>query len=179
MHLSEVGERQAWTLGDRMAGQRLDAIHTSPRLRARRTAEAIAARTGAQLGVADALDEIDFGAWTGRSFAELEGEPEWRDWNEARGTARCPDGESMAEAADRVAGYARELARSAPGARLALVSHADTLRGLVARILGLPLDNMLSFEIAPASVSRLEVGDWGGRVLSLNETLPEEGLAGG
>ena len=44
------------------------------------------------------------------------------------------------------------------------------IRALVARVLGLSLDNLLRFEIAPASLSRIEAGTWGARVLSLNET---------
>ena len=44
------------------------------------------------------------------------------------------------------------------------------IRALVARVLGLSLDNLLRFEIGPASLSLLEVGTWGARVLSLNET---------
>ena len=40
-------------------------------------------------------------------------------------------------------------------------------------MLGFPLDHMLRFDIAPASVSRIEIGEWGGRVLSLNEVAAE------
>ena len=169
MHLTPAGERQASALAERLSGARLDAIHTSPRERARRTAEAIAARTGASVEVAGALDEIDFGDWTGMAFAELEAEPAWRRWNEARGSASAPRGESMVAAQARIAAHASEIARTRPGARIALVSHCDMLRALVAHYLGLPLDNLLRFEIAPASVSRIEAGSWGGRVLGLNE----------
>ena len=42
---------------------------------------------------------------------------------------------------------------------------------VVARVLGLSLDHLLRFEIGPASVSRLEAGPWGARVLSLNERI--------
>jgi broad specificity phosphatase PhoE len=56
-----------------------------------------------------------------------------------------------------------------PGARIALVTRSDMIRGLVATVLGLPLDNLLRFEIGPASVSRIEAGPGGLGVLSLNE----------
>lgn len=51
------------------------------------------------------------------------------------------------------------------------VSHCDIIRGLIAYYLGLPLDNLLRFDIDPASVSRLVVGSWGARVMSMNERL--------
>lgn len=161
-------------MAGRLAGQRLGLVQSSPRRRARRTAEAITGQSGAPLEITPALDEIDFGEWTGLTFDKLEGQTLWRDWNERRGSTRCPGGESMAEAADRIADHAAGLARRHPGTRIAFVAHADVLRGLIARVLGLPLDNILRFEIAPASVSRIEIGDWGGRVLSLNETVEEE-----
>ena len=37
----------------------------------------------------------------------------------------------------------------------------------MARVLGLPLDNLLRFEIDPASLSRIEAGPWGARALAL------------
>jgi broad specificity phosphatase PhoE len=54
---------------------------------------------------------------------------------------------------------------------VALVSHCDIIRGIIAHYLGLPLDNLLRFDIDPASVSRIVVGDWGARVISVNERL--------
>ena len=174
MNLTQAGERQAKAVAERLACERLDLIQTSPRERARQTAGAIAARCGAPVEVAEALDEIDFGEWTGREYVGLEDEPPWREWNERRSEARCPGGESMAEAVERIAAHTAALACSRPGARIALVSHGDILRGLVSRVLGLPLDNMLRFEIAPASVSRLRVGDRDGCLLGLNETVEAE-----
>ncbi len=170
MHLTAAGERQASSLGERLSGCGIDAVHTSPRERARQTAEAVVARTGAALEVVEALDEIDFGNWTGAGFDELEGQPSWKVWNEARGSASPPGGESMVAAQARAVAHVEGIARTRAGVRIALVSHADILRALVAHYLGLSLDNLLRFEIDPASVSRIEVGSRGGRVLGLNET---------
>lgn len=120
--------------------------------------------------VVEALDEIDFGDWTGAEFAALDGQPRWDAWNSRRSTARVPGGESMGEAADRITSHVDALASTRAGERIALVTHCDMIRALVARTLDLSLDNLLRFEIAPASLSRLEAGAWGARVLSLNET---------
>ena len=130
----------------------------------------MASATGAPVTVSDALDEIDFGDWTGAEFAALDGQPQWDAWNASRSTARVPGGESMDEAADRIAAHVETLASTRAGERIALVTHCDMIRALVARTLGLSLDNLLRFEIGPASLSRLEAGVWGARVLSLNET---------
>lgn len=168
--LTAQGRAQAAALAQALAAEGLAAVHSSPRDRARATAAALAQAAGAPLGIDPALDEIDFGDWTGATFAALDGRPDWTAWNAARGSARPPGGESMAEAADRIADLAARLAASREGGPVALVSHADMIRGLVARALGLPLDNLLRFEIGPASVSRLEAGPHGLRVLTLNES---------
>jgi probable phosphoglycerate mutase len=169
--LSPQGEEQAEALARRMAPEGLTGIQTSPRERARATAEALAAASGAPLAVEEALDEIDFGDWTGAGFAELDGQPLWDDWNRRRATARVPGGESMSEAADRIARHVEALSRARGGERIALVTHCDMIRAMVARVLGLSLDNLLRFDIGPASVSRIQAGPWGARLLSLNETV--------
>lgn len=170
VRLSPKGEREAAALARLLSRESLSEVQTSPRERARATADVVGQGSGAPVQVVDALDEIDFGDWTGAEFALLGG-PLWDDWNTRRSSARCPGGESMAEAAERIGRHLDRLAATRSGARIALVTHADMIRGLVARVLGLPLDNLLRFEIDPASVSRIEAGAWGARVLSLNEPV--------
>jgi probable phosphoglycerate mutase len=170
--LSPTGEQEARAVARRLAAEALSEVQTSPRERARATAEAIGQAVCAPVQVAEALDEIDFGTWTGASFSELGGQ-DWDHWNTHRGTARCPNGESMAEAADRIGSHVDHLTRTRDGEGIALVTHADMIRGFVARVLGLSLDNLLRFEIGPASVSRIEAGPGWARVLSLNETVGE------
>jgi broad specificity phosphatase PhoE len=75
----------------------------------------------------------------------------------------------MAEAADRIEAHLRHLARTRGGERIALVTHCDMIRALVLRLRGRSLDEILSFEVAPASVTRIEAGPQGARVLAVNE----------
>lgn len=77
----------------------------------------------------------------------------------------------MDEVQRRIGTHLRAVAGRLPGKSVAIVSHCDAIRAAVAAILGLSLDYLLRFDVAPASVSRIEVGDWGGRVLSLNEAV--------
>ena len=168
--LTAEGERQAEALAGRVVAADPAEILVSPRPRTRRTAEAVARSTGVLLREEAQLDEIDFGDWTGRSFAELEGDPAWETWNRARGSARAPGGESMAEVAQRVYALAERMGVERDGTTVALVTHGDVIRALVARVLGLAFDNLLRFEVAPASVSVVEVAPWGMTLLGLNDT---------
>lgn len=170
--LSADGEAQAGRLGAALAREKLDRILCSPLERTQQTADAIARAIAPEPD--DALIEIDMGDWAGRELGSFADDPAWTSWNTQRGTARIPGGETMAEAQARIVALLDRLATTDDGTTIAIVSHADMIRGAVAHVLGLPLDHMLRFDIGPASVTRIIWGDWGARLMSLNEQ-PGEG----
>lgn len=167
--LSGAGLDQARALARRLRSDRLDLVQTSPLRRARDTAQALAAAGAVSPEVAEALNEIDFGAWSGKRFADLDGDPRWELWNTHRGAAEPPGGEPMVAVQVRVLAHLRKIAARASGKVVAMVSHADVIRAAVAGILGLSLDRILSFDIDPASVTRIDAGPWGERVVTINE----------
>ena len=123
-----------------------------------------------------ALDEIDFGRFTGKTFEMLDNDPEWHRWNAQRGTARCPGGETMAQAAERAIAYVENLETAAFPALL--VTHCDIIRALAAWTLGRSLDELLELSCEPASRTTFDVANGHWRLLALNEaTLIEEDAA--
>ena len=169
--LSGEGLEQSEIVGDLLGVEPITAVYSSPRERAFYTARAVADPHEHQVRIAEGLDEVDFGEWTGLSFDALEGDPLWDEWNSSRSSARPPGGESMEEACRRAVAEIERIAADHDDQMIAAVSHCDIIRGLLAYYLGLPLDNLLRFDIDPASVSRLVVGSWGARVMSMNERL--------
>jgi probable phosphoglycerate mutase len=169
--LSPEGLEQAAIVSDLLGTAALAAVYSSPRERAWYTAREIAEPHELKVTAEDRLDEVDFGEWTGCSFSALEGDPLWSRWNEKRGSARPPGGESMAEATQRAFEFLGEAAADHAGQTILAVSHCDIIRGVIAHCLGLSLDNLLRFDIDPASVSRIQIGNWGTRVMSINERL--------
>jgi broad specificity phosphatase PhoE len=169
--LSAEGLEQTEIVADLLSVEPLAAVYSSPRERAYYTARAIGEAHDLKVQIVDGLDEVDFGDWTGMRFDELEGDPAWSEWNEKRGSARPPHGESMAEAVERSWAALQAIAADHGGTTIACVSHCDIIRGLIASALGLPLDHMLRFDTDPASVSRLALGNWGARVMTINERL--------
>lgn len=167
--LSDDGRAQAARLGAQLAGERIDRVVASPLDRTRETAAAIGAACGVAVETSDGVIELDMGDWTGRAIAELHGEPEWTAWNETRSTARIPGGETMGEAQARIVRALGALAEEESGRTVVVVSHADMIKAAVAHVLGLSLDKLLRFDISPASVTRVVWGDWGARLVSLNE----------
>lgn len=149
--LDARGRDEAAALAAGLSGVALDAIHASPRRRAQETAAAVAGGRGLAVLTAAALDEIDFGAFAGRSFEMLDGDADWRRWNAERGTARCPGGETMGEATARAWRFVAAL----PAGRTLCVSHCDVIRGLVCDVLGLGYERMFQLGCDPASVTEL------------------------
>lgn len=166
--LGERGLREAAALARRLSAESVDAVLSSPRDRAVETAGIVAEALDRPMHIVPDLDEVDFGDWTGRSFAELEDDPRWRHWNERRSDARAPGGESMVEVQERIAGVIERLCGAAGGTCL-LVSHAEPIRAALLGVLGLPLDAYGRLTIDPASLSSVELWPGGSRILRLNE----------
>jgi probable phosphoglycerate mutase len=169
--LSAEGLEQASIVGDLLGTLPIAAVYSSPRERAWYTARDIADPHDLDVEVADSLDEIDFGQWEGARFADLEGDEDWQRWNECRGSARSPGGESMVEAVDRARSALEQIAAEIDGATVAAVTHCDIIRGVLAHYLGMRLDNILRLDVDPASISTVEIGRWGARIRSINERL--------
>jgi broad specificity phosphatase PhoE len=109
--LNDTGREQAHELAERAAGYGFRALWCSPLLRARETADIVAARIGLQ-PVEDArLMETDAGDWTDLTFAEVRSRtPELFDaFASADGSFAFPGGESFAEQEVRVAAALRDV----------------------------------------------------------------------
>lgn len=168
--LNAAGRDETAALAQRLGRRGVSAMAASPRRRTVETAEILGQELGLTPVPAGALDEIDFGAWSGARFSDLDGDPAWRHWNAARSVAPSPGGETMAAAVARAVAHLDGLARQGGGPILC-VSHCDVIRGVIAHALGLSLDNILRFEIAPASVSWVQVhGQALAHVLTINGT---------
>jgi ribonuclease H / adenosylcobalamin/alpha-ribazole phosphatase len=168
--LNERGMQEAQLLASRLAGLAIAAVYSSPRERARETATAIAEPFGLPVQTMSDLDEIDYGEWTGRSFEELRECEDWKFFNAHRTTAQIPGGESMCEFAGRVRRAIGSLREVHPDPCLAVVTHADWIRGAGACCTGLTLDDWKCFAVDPASVSVIQVESWGTTVLGWNDT---------
>ncbi len=109
--LDETGRAQALELAERAAPYGFRALWTSPLLRARETADAVAARTGLQ-PIEDArLMETDAGDWTDLHFADVRaGAEELFDaFASADPGFAFPGGESFAEQEVRVEAALKEV----------------------------------------------------------------------
>jgi probable phosphoglycerate mutase len=94
--LSERGISQAEALGKRMTSMGITAIISSDLPRALRTAQAIAATTGAPIETTSLLQEKNFGDWRGKPYDGM-------GFNPMTMIEAPPGGESLLEFQQRVA----------------------------------------------------------------------------
>lgn len=152
--LDPLGERQAGAV----AAVLRDAtrVVSSPLLRTRRTAAAIASACGAEVEIDRRWAEIDYGELDGTPLADVPIET-WRAWQSDPGFAP-PGGESHASLHDRVAAACEALAGDAAEATVVVVTHVSPVKATLAWALGVgPAIASRSF-VAPASITRIATG---------------------
>jgi len=170
--LGPAGLAQAERLGARMSRETFAAIYASPRERTQQTAAAISSASGVgPVQTAEELDEIDFGDWSNKTFDVLNTDPLWRQWNTVRSVTRTPGGETVLDVQGRVLRLMERLGKQFADQAVVLVTHADIIKSALSYHLGLPFDAWPRFEISPASISTVVVGDWGARVHGINEVI--------
>jgi Fructose-2,6-bisphosphatase len=174
--LSDEGLAQARKLAARLKDIDITAIYSSPLLRARQTAEAIAACHCVEVKVEPDLREIDYGDWEGlkvvdaaERFPELE---KLRREDPMRFAA--PNGEPMQLFAERVISAIQRIAASHADETVCVVAHQTVNRFILCWILQSP--HLADFRFwrqlrqDPACVNLLQVredGMW--RVCLVND----------
>lgn len=157
VHLTAAGLEQAEWLARQLESAPLVAIYSSPLERARETAEPLARRRGLYVRTESAFHELDFGAWTGRTFHELAADPQWQRFNRCRGTTAIPGGETYLDVQARFVNEMLRIHRQHPDGTVAIFSHADPIRAALAYFAGAPPDPFDRFEVGLASISTVTI----------------------
>jgi phosphoserine phosphatase len=145
--LSARGERQCAVQANALREVELAAIFSSDLVRARRSAEIIAAPHGLTPLELPALREMSMGRWDGLTAKEIERqEPDaFSDWMARVGEFPFPEGESVPNLLERAWPAFESIASRYAGRAIAIVAHGGTNRALLCRALGLPLARLLGF----------------------------------
>ncbi|MPZ74550.1 MAG: hypothetical protein GEU74_15245, partial [Nitriliruptorales bacterium] len=136
--LTETGRRQGAGAGQMLGGVRVDAVVASDLLRARQTAEIIAAAVGVPVEFDDQLREVDAGDLDGVTVEDVRrAYPEFLPWIQAGfrqgfgggaghfdARLRFPGGESVVEAGERGVAAFRRICARYRGRCVVIVGHA-------------------------------------------------------
>ncbi len=165
--LAEAGQVQAVALARHWA-PRVDAVWTSPMLRAVQTAEPLVTALGVTPEVDDDLAELDRDQHHYIPIEELRADE--ARWQEAVASWIGPEGEALRrEFRRRVAAAVDRVVAAHRGQRVAVICHGGVVNAALAEVLGLGPD--LFFQPDYTSVSRVVASPGGRRqLLSVNET---------
>ena len=146
-------------------------IQSSPQQRARQSAAILGWHFGLPVEIVPAVDEIDAGDWTGRSFDDLNIDPDWHCWNNQRGSSRPPNGESMHSLQHRIVRHLEELREDSGDGTFLIVSHAEPIRAALLYYANIALDDFLSVPVSPGSVSTLCLDRRGVHISQVNQRI--------
>jgi broad specificity phosphatase PhoE len=133
--LSEEGRAQAVLLAAYVATfPEIDAIVTSPLLRAVQTADLVV--PGRPRVLEARLRELDFGEFEGRTREQLEFDPRWAAWIADPFTRPAPGGETYAQLRTRADAWLAEARARHPDAHVLAVTHSGTIQMLLSSLLG-------------------------------------------
>jgi broad specificity phosphatase PhoE len=128
--LNDNGRSQAKALGLYLKNHDIEAIFSSPMIRARQTADIISQALNVTVQEESRIQEIAFGKFEGMLPNETEAEypDEYRMWKSGDMSYTVPDGESRRAVQKRMAQAWDELTTSDAYETIALISHGSALR---------------------------------------------------
>jgi probable phosphoglycerate mutase len=159
--LSPQGEAMAQELAENLAALQLAAVYSSPIVRCRQTVAPLAASRGLRVRTVKDLEEADYGNWLGRPLRSAYKLKAWGRLMASPARFRFPEGETLREVQARSVAAVERLALEHKGDAIAVGSHADVIRVILANYLGSPLDLIHRINVAPASVSIVDLHEAG------------------
>jgi broad specificity phosphatase PhoE len=180
LQLTERGAAEAVALAQRIAARwRPSHIYTSPMGRCIATAAAIARATGVTAKTCEDLNDIDYGAWQFKTFAEAKARDAalFAAWFASPQLVRFPDGESLQDLAARTANALRMVLARHPDETVVLVGHDSVNRALLLQLLEQPLSAYWRLTQEPCCINEIDVSGAGVCVRSINETQHLEAVA--
>jgi probable phosphoglycerate mutase len=172
VHINDEGHKQAEQMAARMSKVQLDAIYSSPLERAVETAEYLARPRELEIRRREGLGELHVGMWQGQKIEDLNKTEEWLRFQVYPSGMRPPGGETGREMQRRTVDEIEAICAAHPEGAVAIVSHSDPIKAIVAHYAGIHLDLFQRLIISPASVTAIWIGPWGPRLVRLNDAGP-------
>jgi broad specificity phosphatase PhoE len=146
--LDEVGREEASLVGERLKGEEIKAVYSSPLARAQETAGAIACFHNVEVRVLPGLNDLNFGDWEGLSLSTVKRQfPDlYHQWLQRPQQVIFPGGEGLDAVRFRAMEAVEDIIKRHPFETVAMVSHRVVLKVLICSLLG--LDNSHFWNIA-------------------------------
>ncbi len=173
--LSPRGEIQSREAARALTGAGICRIVTSDLARCRLLADALGEAAGVPIETDPRLREVDFGAWSGLTWKEIDAlEPgAFAARLRAFEDYRPPGGENIRDLADRTWQTVEGLMNETWGGTVAIVAHAGVNRVILARLMGLPFARILTLAQDFCCANVVDIYPDGAATLRLLNGRPE------
>jgi probable phosphoglycerate mutase len=177
--LTDVGRRQALAAAVSLSALELSVVISSPLERARETAEIIARGWALEVRTDPRLMDTDVGPWAGKKPSELKDDPAWKVFVN-HPTEPPPGVESLAVVQARAMSVVEAVLHDEDlGRVIALVTHGDLVKLVLAHYLGISIECARFIEVSNASLTALAfTGEAKPEVLAVNWTPTPHWLSG-
>ncbi len=156
IHLNEAGKNQALLVAESLKDVQIASIISSPLERAVETATPLAEKLNLSVDIHKGFIEMNTGSWTGKDFNEINEDPIWKKLREDPENHTFPDGEPFADAQVRLWDALKTIINTHDEhAIVAIFSHSDCIKLLLAKAMDAPMRRYYSFSVDPASLSIL------------------------
>jgi broad specificity phosphatase PhoE len=156
IHLNEAGKTQALLVADSLKDAQITSIISSPLERAVETATPLAEKLNLSVDIQKGFIEMNTGSWTGKNFTEIKEDPVWKKLRDDPENHTFPDGETFADAQMRLWDALKNtIDIHDDNATIAIFSHSDCIKLLLAKAMDAPMRRYYSFSVDPASLSIL------------------------
>lgn len=172
VRLNGEGRKQVKAAAERLAHLPIKAVYSSPLERCWETAEAIAEPHQLPILELAEVAEVRYGEWEGEKLKKLAKRPEWAAVQHFPSRFRFPDGESLLEVQQRAVAALEQVCSKHGEEMIAVVSHADVIKLVLAHYLGVHIDLFQRIGLSPASVSVVALGKHGVQVVRVNDDGP-------
>jgi probable phosphoglycerate mutase len=173
VHLNEKGQQEAKEIAEGLKNVPLSAIYSSPLERAIETAQPLAKARKLKVTISEGLIETDIGDWKGMEVKKARKLPEWKNVQNSPSRFRFPNGESFQEEQTRLVNAIENIvSRHKKDELVAIFSHADPVKLIIAFYLGMHLDHFQRLACSTGSVSILNLDKSGVMLLGQNLKPP-------
>ncbi len=158
VHLNPTGCAHAQALAEALRNLPFKAIYASPLERTTETAQPLAELLGLPIIPCDGLQEINFGAWQGKTIKQMARMKLWKTVQEFPSQMTFPQGESFPQAQARIVEAITAINAGREDEELvACFSHSDAIKLVIAHYLGMPLDNFQRISVDPCSITSVHL----------------------
>lgn len=163
IELTEHGRAQVAATARFAQTIRPDLIVTSPLVRARQSAEILAAGLGGGVEIVEeaGIAEVLYGRWEGMHYHELISDPHYVTYRKSPIEHPTPGGETIPAVQARGVASVMRIMAAHPGKRIFFVSHGDIVRTVLCHFLGLELKHFHRIRVDNATLSAIQIaGDF-------------------